>query len=337
MAEVGLGQLATTTGRLRSRKLKDSVSDHHPLFQSFKENGGIKRKEGGRSIVEESMTAQNATVEWVGENGQVSLADQPVLDSSEFDWKYILGAVSWTLAEQYKNSGGSDTKLIELVGSKFKVLEKSMKNEVHAGALSAGTGNGGLQLGGLAALVSKTPAMGLVGNINRANPDAAWFRNLAFNTQTDWTEGSVDAGNVKRFLDKGINATTREDGMSPIAIGLLGQLHFEALTQALQAIQMITNESKVGKAGFSKLVYREIPMYFGGGKTFSGNSLVPADTSYLLDTSDGALNLVYHEKAEYAMLEPIQARDSAGIARLMFTMMGMTLGYAGGCWVGFDS
>lgn len=337
MADVGLGQLVSTTGRYRSKIFKDAVSDAHPLMAAFKENDGIRRIPGGRTVVTEALSGQNSTVSWVGEAGQVNLSDQKVVDAAEFSWKYILGSVSWTLAERYKNSGGGDIVYGDIVAKKFKVLEASMRNTIHTGMLSAGTGTSGLQLGGLAALISTTPTTGTVGTINRASADAVWYRNQKFDTSADWSDGAVNAGNVKRFFDKGINGTTRDDAVTMVDIGFLGQTHFEFLTSAIQAIQVINDNTGTGKAGFQKLVYRGIPMYFGAGINFSGLAAMTATRSYLLCTKEGGVNLVYHNKAEYDMLEPVNSSDQAAISRLMFTMLTMELGgYAAFNWVGFD-
>lgn len=336
MADVGLGQLITTTGRARSRKLKDAVRDAHPLYEMMDKEGGIRRIDGGRSIVEEAKSGQNGTVAWVGETGSVSLADQKVLDAAEFDWRYQLGSVSWSLAERYKNSGGSDTKLIDVIAGKFEVLEDSMMNEFHEGMLSNGTGSGGLQLLGLAALVSTTPTSGVVGGIDRSNANAAWFRNQAFNTATSWSDGAVDAGNVKRFLDKGLNSTMRNSRIQ-VQVGFMGQTHFEYLTQAIQAIQVISNVSGEAKAGFDKLVYRGVPIYLGNGVNYSGATAATLTRTYLLNLKPGGVNLVFHDKAEFDMLEPVNSADQAAISRLMFTMAAMTIGgLAKLCWVGFD-
>jgi hypothetical protein len=336
MADVGLGQLITTTGRARSRKLKDAVRDNHPLYEAMDKHNGIRRIDGGRTIVEEAKSGQNSTVNWVGEAGAVSLLDSKVLDAAEYDWRYQLGAVSWSLAERYKNSGGSDTKLIDVIAGKFEVLEDSMMNEFHAGMLSNGTGSGGLQLVGLASLVSTTPTTGTVGTIDRSSANAVWFRNQKFDTSSDWADGAVDSSNVKRFLDKGINATTR-GSKSQVQLGFLGQTHFEALTGAIQAIQVINDQTGTGAAGFDKLIYRGIPMYFGAGVNYSGESAMTATRTYLLNVKPGGVNLTFHEKAEFDMLEPVNSADQAAISRLMFTMAAMSVGgLAKLCWVGFD-
>jgi hypothetical protein len=336
MADVGLGQLITTTGRLRSRKLKDAVRDAHPLYEAMDKEGGIRRVDGGRTIVEEAKSGQNGTVKWVGEAGSVALTDQKVLDAAEFDWSYQLGSVVWTLAEKLKNSGGSDTKLIDLVGGKFEVLEDSMMNEFHEGMLSAGTGDGGLQLDGIASLVSTTPTTGTVGTIDRSSANAAWFRNQKFDTSGDWADGAVDAGNVKRFLDKGLNATIKNSKIQ-VQLGFMGQTHFEFLTQAVQAIQNINDNSGTAKVGFDKMYYRGVPIYLANGINYSGATAATVTRTYLLNVKPGGVNLVFHKDAEFDMLEPVNSSDQAAISRLMFTMAAMTIGgLAKHCWVGFD-
>ena len=332
----GLGQIVSTTGRARARKLRDAVTDNHPLMAAMKDTGGIKREDGGRSVVEEAKMAQNSTVAWVGESGTVSLADTDVIDAAEFNWKYQLGSVTWTLAERYKNSGGSDTKLIDLIAGKFEVLEDSLMNLFHEGMLSDGTGSSGLQLLGLAALVSTTPTSGTVGGLDRSSSSNAWFRNLSATSTTAVGDASVDASNAKRFIDYGLNQTIRNSKITS-TIGFLGSTHWEYLNQAVQAIQVIQNVSGTAKAGFDRIVYRGVPMYFGGGVSYSGLTQATATRTYLLCTKPGGVNLTFHQKAEFDMLEPVESADQAVISRLMFTMAAMTIGgLAKLNWVGYD-
>jgi hypothetical protein len=336
MADVGLGQAITTTGRYRSRKLKDAVKDNDPLYTAMDEKGGIKDVPGGRTIVEEALSGQNSTVKWVAESGPTSLQDYKVVDAAEFEPRYQLGAVSWTIAEEIKNGGGRDTKFIDLIGAKFDALEVSMMNQFHEGMLSNGTGEGGLQLTGLAALVPTNPLTGVVGTINRADPNAAWFRPQKFDTAGDWAEGAVDAGNVKRFLDKGINSTMKNSKVQ-IDLGFLGATHFEYLTSAIQAIQVIQNESGKAKAGFDSLTYRGIPMYFGGGVNYSGAAAMTPTRTYLLNVKPGGVNLRFYKGAKFDLLEEIQSSDQPTRSRMMFTMSQMTIGALAKLnWVGFD-
>lgn len=325
MADVGLGQLVTTTGRHRSRQLKDAISDNQPLYQLMDELGGIQRIDGGRSIVEEGKTAQNPTVSWVGESGQVPIADAKVIDSAEFTWRFMLGAVTWTLAERYKNSGGSDTKFIDVVAGKFEVIEETMMNLFHEGMLSSGTSYSGQQILGLAALISTTPTSGTVGGIDRSLANAAWYRNYKFDTVNDWSNGTVDAGNVKLAYDKALNNTMRNSKIQ-VQAGFAGDVHFSALTSATQAIQMIVNESGSAKVGFDKIIYRGVPIYYGNGVNYSGFATANTGRTYFLNLKKGGVNIYFHNKAEFDMLEPFNSQDQAAISRLMFTMTCMDIG-----------
>lgn len=334
MADVGLGQLVTATGRRRSKVAKDAVRDNLPIVSHMESAGGVKRVSGGRTVVTEALSAQNSTVNWVGQAGQAPLTEQNVLDAAEFNWFYMLGAVVFTLAEQYQNDGPE--QYIPLISSKFKVLESTQRNKFHEGVLSAGTAVGGLQMAGLASHVSTTPTTGTVGTIDRSSSDAVWFRNQKFDTAADWSDGAVDAGNVTRFLDKGMNAVTI-DSMPQVQVGFLGQTHFEFLSQSTRALQYITTEKDSAKVGHNKIWYRGVPMYLSGGINYSGFSAQTATRSYLLNVEDGGFNIVFHKKAEFDMLAPVNSSDQAVVSRLMFTMCTCTIGaFAKQCWVGFD-
>jgi hypothetical protein len=336
MSDVGFGQLASTTGEYRTKIFRDAISDSHPVYQAMDDNGGINRIGGGSFILDEAISGANANANWVGEAGPVGLGDTKVADAAKSEWRYMLTSVSWTLAEKLKNSGGAMTQYADIIGIKYQAAEKTMMNLLHEGILSSGTSYSGQQLVGLASLVSTTPTSGTVATIDRSASAAAWYRNQKFETSVDWLDGTVDAGNVKRFLDKGINATST-NGKTQVQIGLMGQTHFEALTSAIQAIQIIQNESGKAKAGFQSLEYRGIPMYLSGGVTYSNYSQQTATRTYLLNCEKGGVNLTFHKDAEFEMLEPVNSADQAAVSRLIFAMMCMHIGaYAKQCWVGFD-
>jgi hypothetical protein len=325
MADVGLGQLITTTGRARSRKLKDACRDNHPIYDAMETNGGIRRIDGGRTIVEEAKSGQNSTVNWVGESGAVALTDQKVLDAAEFDWKYQLASITWTLAERYKNSGGSDTKIIDVVAGKFEVAEDSCMNEFHEGMVSNGTGSGGLQLQGLLALIARIPTTGTVGGIDRSSANAAWFRNTIASSTTAVTVAANTVATILQHIDYLMDATYK-GGKVQQQVGLLGSTYWRLANQALQSRQQIVNVSGDGKAGFDRLYYRGVPLYLSGGVNYSGASAQAAASMYLLNVKPGGVNLVFHEKAEFDMLEPVNSADQAAISRLIFTMAAMTVG-----------
>lgn len=334
MAQVGLGQAATVTGRIRSKKLKDAIRDNHPVYMAMEDHGGIRTEDGGRTIIEGAKSVQ-ANTSWVGPSGSLSLSNPKLIDGAEYDWSYLLSAAVWTLAEQYQNSGGSDTKLADLIGAKYEIAEDSAMNTFHGGMISNGAGTNGLQMLGLAGLVSTTPSTGTVGTIDRSDADAAWFRNQYTTSSTAVGSATTDASNILRFLDNGIDGAVK-DGKVQQQIGLLGSTHFGYATQALRSFQKIES-SKEGRGGFDRIFHRGVPLYLSGGVNYSGASAQTATRTYLLNVKRGGVNLVFHEKARFDLLEPVHSADNLGVSRLLFTMAAMTIGaLAGLCWAGAD-
>jgi hypothetical protein len=334
--QVGVGLLATTTGRARTRKLRNDMENNNMIMRDFKKHGGFRKIPGGRSILYEMAYAQNPTPTWVGEAGQVSLQATNELDAAEYLWKYQLGSVTFTIAEQRMNSGGDNIKFIDLVGGKYMVLESSMRNDFQVGLLSNGSGYGGLQIGGLALLLSKTPDVGEVGGINRASADAAFYRNYAFDTTTDWTGGPVSAATVKTLYDKVINNTIRLDDR--VKFGIAGETHYEALSLVGQTIQrtMKSDEARIGYDS-DAIIYRGIPFYYGGGISFSGADLVQSDLTYFINPMEKGLEIVFQEDSFFDLLEEKQSMDQAVMTQLIFNMCAMGGNFLRGSGVLFDS
>lgn len=316
-----LGQDATATGRARSKVLKDAVLDNHPLLAAMKEAKGIKYKSGGRDIVEEAKMAQNPTVGFVGQAGTVAITDADIMDAANFDWKYMLGSVSWTVAEQLMNRG--EFEYINLIGAKYEVLEDSLMNLLHAAAL--GDGTTAHYINGLANLVSTTPTSGTVGGLDRSVAGNAWIRNQAATTTTAVGSATADASNIKRVLDYAIDACLKNSTVQH-QVGFLGGTHWGYLNQAIQSHQVINDKNDTGAIGFDKLVYRGVKFYNGAGVSFSGLTQATATRSYLLNVKPGGVNLVYMRGAEFDLLEQVASADQAAVSRLMFTMLQMIIG-----------
>lgn len=332
MADLNLGQLITTTGRKRSKKLQDQVADHRPFTAAMKENGGIKRIDGGRTVVEEFSYVANPNAGWIPENGEVSLQQVNFVDAAEYPWYHGAGAFVLGGAEIRKNSGGGDTKYIDIASAKMDNLEETLMNIFHGGVISAGTASN--QLSGIGALVDKSPATGQVGGIDTSASAAAFFRNFDFDTAADWSEGAVDAANILRFLDKLMDNTVL--GVEK-RFGMLGATHWGYAVPAVQAFQRTASGDESIGSKHQHIMYRGVKWYFGGGVNFSGQSQQQADLTYLLAPGPGKLEIVFHKDAEFEFLEPVNARNQDAISRLMILMVTMTVNRRRLQAVGYDS
>lgn len=334
MADVGVGERVAAYGRHRSKVVKDAVRDNHPALKATEDAGGVVRVKGGRTYLDESLSGQNSSVGYIGEVGQVPINNYKAVDSPEASWTYLAGSVTLSKAEQLMNRGQG--RFIDIYAAKQDALEGSMMNVHHGGFLSSGTGTSGLQLDGMAAAISTTPTTGTYNTIDRSSSNAAWFRNSKFDSAGDWTLGAVDAGNVKKFFDKLINNTTK-DGKCQLDYFLAGSTHFEFLTDAIGALQTIQNQNANGHAGFQKLTYRGVPVYFGGGVTYSSQTALTATRTYGVCAKKGGFNLVYMDGAEFDMMPKVDSADQAAFSSLMLTMATTSIGaFAKLCIVGFD-
>lgn len=328
MADLNDGQTATITARNRQAPFQYQVQDYHPFSMAMKKNGGIGRKSGGRDIVERFAFQSTGTAAWMAENAEISLSQRQLADQANFDWYYAGG--SYTISGPEKRNNKGSHGYTDVVTLKQTVLEEEMTNIYHSALLSSGAASN--QLPGLLSLVSKTPASGSLGGITLSA--ASFFQNYDFDTSTDWTEGAVDAGNVKRFVSKLLNATTYQGNKR---FGIMGDTHYEYLEQALQSHQRVAKvDDGVGQT-HDYLTYRGVKWYFGGGVNFSGESQIADDQTYLLTPGPGKLQICFHEDAEFKFLPQVNARNQDAFTVLCILQLAFTVNKRKLQATGYDS
>jgi hypothetical protein len=168
----GLSEIITTTLRNRTKKLADGVTANNALLDHLSSKGNKMPFSGGRTIVQEIEYQENSTTMYYSGYETLNIAPQDVFTAAEFDIKQAATSVSISGLEQLQNSGPE--ALIDLLESRIRNAEKSMKNTISEGVYSDGTGNGGKQIGGLQLLVADT-GLSTVGGISSTVYN--WWRN----------------------------------------------------------------------------------------------------------------------------------------------------------------
>lgn len=319
MAEPGLTELVTTTARIRQKVLRDNVTNNNAVLLSMEENEGISEEDGGRTILEEMAYAENGTYLRYDGAQVLNTSYNTTMTSAEFDWKQAGFSVVITGREERMNAGPE--RMIKLVGSRFKIGEDSMQNNLNADTLSDGTADGGKQVGGLGLIVAKTITSGVIGGIDRSTTGGVFYRNLSFQPSGTAALGSTatSAANIKNCWTYGIVNTTR--GMDKINLLLTGGTHYQYFVSAMQAIQRVTDVKKAN-AGFTSLEYMGIPVVLGGGVSFGGETLVQADATYGLNTK--YLKLRVHKDANMEPLPEVQSINQDTKVQLVVWMGNMT-------------
>lgn len=308
MASPNLDEMATTTLRNRSGKLRDNVTENNALLTRLRSKGNLKKLSGGRTIVHELEYAENSTYLRYSGYDQLNISPSDVFTAAEFNWKQAAVAVSISGLEELKNSGKE--AIINLLGSRIKNAEKTFKNQLSADIYSDGTASN--QINGLEALVAESPSTGTVGGINRAT--YTWWRNYSLDG-SGATASTIQA----KMNDVYLNICRGADKPDLIvADNNLYKLYLESL----QSIQRIASDD-VASAGFNSLKYMEADVVLDGGY----NGSAPADSMYFLNTD--YIHLCTHSKRDITVLNPDRfAVNQDAMVKILAWAGNLTIGNA---------
>lgn len=154
--------------------------------------------------------------------------------------------------EQIQNSGKEAVH--NLLKSRIKNLEKTLKNTVATALYADGTGTSGKELGGLQSLVADA-GTGTVGGIDSST--YTWWQNQKY----DFSDESVTA-----------SATTIQTAMNTLWLNCIrgadrpdcitaGTTYFQYYWASLQTNQRFTSDRKAA-AGFMNLMFMDAPVFY---------------------------------------------------------------------------
>ena len=252
MATPNLSEIIATTSRNRTKKLADNVTKNNALLFKLKQKGKVKPFRGGRTIVQELEFQENQTYTRYSGYETLNIAPSEVITAAEYNIKQAAVAVSISGLEQLQNN--SKEALIDLLESRLSNAEKTLVNNIALDCYSDGTADGGKQIGGLAHLVSSTPASGTVGGINRAT--WSFWQNIADTGTTS------SAANIQTLMNT-VYLQLKRGADKPDLI-VAGNTKYQHYLESLQAIQRI-GTSDMAEAGFDSLRYMQADVVCDGG------------------------------------------------------------------------
>jgi len=308
MASPNLSEIITTTLRNRSGELADNVSKGNALLFRLKEKGGWKAA-SGRTIIQEMEYAENSTFMYYSGGEQLNIASSDVMTAAEFDWKQAACAVVATGLEIDVQNTGKEA-VIDLLESRIKNAQRTMKNNITNGMYSDGTGTGGKQIGGLQLLVADAPSTGTVGGINRAN--YSFWQNQVYDASTDGGTAATSA-NIQTYMNRLYLRCVR--GTDQPDLILADSLYYALYWASLQAIQRVT-DSKMADAGFQTV------KYMGADVCYEDATSIPASHMYMLNTD--YLFLRYATKRLFKPLEKVQSINQDAMVQLITFAGNMT-------------
>lgn len=282
-----LTEIVTTTLRNRTGVLADNVTKNNALLNRLKKKGKVKMVNGGRTIVQELEYAENGTYRRYSGYEILNIAPSDVFTGAEYNYAQSAVAVSISGLEMIQNSG--EEAIIDLLEGRIANAEKTMANNTSLDCYSAGTADGGRQIGGLQLLVAITNT-NTVGGINAGT--YTFWQNTAFSGLTNGG-AATSAGNILDYMNRVWVQQVR--GADAPDLLVADNNYWRFYLESLQSIQRIASDEEAS-AGFQSLKYMTADVILDGG--VGGGA--PTNTMYFLNS-----DYIYFRPAAGRFFEPL--------------------------------
>jgi hypothetical protein len=275
----------------RSSGYEDLVSNNNALLAIMKRKGLWQTYSGPR--IRQTLQVSKNIAQWYSGYDQLLNPAIDLFNDAYFDPKQVVVPVVLSMQEILNNEG--EAQLMDVYDSYMEAAERALEDAMDVGLYGDGSANGGKQLTGLATAVPIVTNTGLYGGIDRGT--AAIWQTKTFDAQSVVTAigTQVNATTIRPFLNYIMTKQSRGKDYADLLI--MSPEHYAAYDAATIAIQRQTNETSLGKLGFSALEY------IGGGKraeiVLDGGigSNMPANTTFGLNTD--TFRLRYHPNRNF--------------------------------------
>lgn len=265
-------EITSTTLADYRDQLADNVLKHNPFLSRLMEKDKVEEADGGYTLLENLMYAENGTFSWYSGYMQLNVSSSDTITSGQFDWKQANANVTITGLEQIQNAGREQK--FSLVKNRIVAAEKTLKNNVSKALFFSNTEQSGLAIGGLQFLVPDLPTSGTVAGIDQqAQP---WWQSQFYSFSGNSVTAS--ATTIQHAMNLIYLRTLR--GRDEIDLILGGRTYFTFYWESLQTQQRFTDRKEQAGAGFPNgLKYMNADVFFDPGET-TGTRMYMLNTDY---------------------------------------------------------
>lgn len=313
-------QILSMSIEARSSSYQDLVSNNNALLAVLRREGSWQTYSGPR--IRQTLQIAKNIAQWYSGYDQLVNPAIDLFNDAFYEPKQVVVPIVLSMQEILNNEG--ENQLMDVLDSYMEAAEKALEDAMDAALYGDGSANGGKQLTGLATAVPIIVNSGVYGGIDRA-------------TATLWQTKTFDAQSVVPAIGTQVSSTTirpllnyvmtkQSRGRDYADLLIMSPEHFAAYDAATVAIQRQTNETSLGKLGFSALEY------IGGGKraeiVLDGGigSNMPANTTFGINTN--TFRLRYHPNRNFDKLfegDGMMPIDKDAIAQFIGWMGELTM------------
>jgi hypothetical protein len=304
----------------RSSGYQDLVSNNNAMLAVLKRKGLWQTYSGPR--IRQTLQISKQVAQWYSGYDQLLNPALDLFNDAVYDPKMCVVPVILSMQEILNNEG--EQQLMDVYDSYIGAAERALQDTMDAGIYSDGTANGGKQITGLATAIPIVNNSGVYGGIDRAS--AAIWRTGIYDAQSmNATIGTqVTSTTIRPYLNAVMTKQSRGRDYADLLV--MSPEHYSAYDAATVLIQRQTNETSLGKLGFSALEY------IGGGKraeiVLDGGigSNMPANTTFGINTD--SFRIRYHPNRNFDKLfegEGMMPIDKDAIAQFIGWMGELTV------------
>jgi hypothetical protein len=278
----------------RSSSYQDLVSNNNALLAVLRRKGLWNTYSGPR--IRQTLQIAKQAAQWYSGYDQLLNPAIDLFNDAYYEPKMVVVPVILSMQEILNNEG--EAQLMDVYDAYIDAAERSLEDAMDVALYSDGSANSGKQLTGLATAVPIVTNIGVYGGISRV--DNPIWRTYTYdaNSAAPSIGTQVNKDTIRPFLNYVM--TQRSRGRDYADLLIMSPEHYAAYDAATIAIQRQTNETSLGKLGFSALEY------IGGGKraeiVLDGGigSNMPANTTFGLHTD--SFRLRYHPNRNFDKL-----------------------------------
>jgi len=274
----------------RSSSYQDLVSNNNALLAVMKRKGLWQTYSGPR--IRQTLQIGKQVAQWYSGYDQLLNPAIDLFNDAYFDPKMVVVPIILSMQEILNNEG--ESQLMDVYDSYMEAAERSLEDTMDAAMYGDGTANNGKQLTGLATAIPVVTNTGNYGGIDRAT--ATIWQTKTYDAQTmiaGTTQLNKDT--IRPAISYVMNKQSRNKDYADLL--LMSPEHYAAYDAATVAIQRQTNETSMGKLGFTSLEYigagRRAEIVVDGGI----GSNMPANTTFGIHTD--SFRLRYHPNRNF--------------------------------------
>jgi hypothetical protein len=256
-ANSAVSDIIATTIQSRSGELADNVTNNCALLRRLKQRGNVRPVSGGNVILEEIMYNDSTTNNTNSYSGYelLNISPNSPISAAQYSFTQYAAAVTMSGLEMLQNSGKE--QMIDLLEGRMSIAEAQLMNRLASDIYLDGTGNGGKNITGLAALAPDAPTTGVYGGIDRAS--YTFWRPLKYSGTTDGS-AAVSSTNIQKYMTSLAIQLVRGTDKTDLIVA--DNTYFALYVNSLQAIQRVVSDGEgAAGAGFASL------KFYGGGQS----------------------------------------------------------------------